>query len=129
MHGPERSDTDGVYRDEDGTIRVGSTRVTFDTVVHAFRSGLDPLEIARRYPSLKGPEVDAAIAYYHRHREDVDRYLDQGLRDADELRARIRARQGTDGLRDELLARRKSQAPDTCDSSPTKTSTTQFSRA
>ena len=42
---PLRSDADGV-------LRIGSTRVTLDTIVYAFCEGATAEEITQQYPSL-----------------------------------------------------------------------------
>jgi hypothetical protein len=43
--------------DADGVIRVGSSRVTLDTVVGAFRNGCTAEEIVMKYPSLDLTDV------------------------------------------------------------------------
>ena len=40
-------------KDPDGVLRVGSTRVTLDTVVAAYREGMTPEGIVEQYPSLR----------------------------------------------------------------------------
>ena len=55
----------------DGTVRVGGTRVTLDTVVAAFREGASAEAIARRYPTLGLADVYSVLGYYLRHREEV----------------------------------------------------------
>ncbi|HYU30635.1 MAG TPA: DUF433 domain-containing protein [Thermoanaerobaculia bacterium] len=93
--------------DEPGVVRVGNTRIPIDTVVHYFLAGCSPEEIVDRFPSLSLPDVYSTIGYYFRHREEVDRYLQERERAANALRALIEARQGSsEGLRKRLLARR-----------------------
>jgi uncharacterized protein (DUF433 family) len=93
--------------DQDGVMRVGSTRVTLDTVVAAFREGATAEEITQQYPSLGLADVYAVIGYYLRHRPEVDDYL-QGQRGrANEVRATDEASFDPAGVRDRLLARRK----------------------
>jgi len=93
--------------DAHGVVRVGNTRVPIDTVVHFFLAGSSPEEIVNRFPTLSLPDVYSTIGFYLRHREEVDRYLQERGRAADEIRAMVEARQGTsEGLRERLMARR-----------------------
>ena len=92
--------------DAAGVVWVGGTRVTLDTVVAAFHDGASAEEITEQYPSLDLGEVYAALAYYLRHRPDVDAYLEEGRRRAAAVRAENEARFDPRGLRDRLLARR-----------------------
>ncbi len=63
-------------REVDGAFRVGASHVTLETVLWAFQQGSTPEGIADEYPSLDLGDVYAVIAFYLRHREDVDRYLE-----------------------------------------------------
>lgn len=55
--------------DEHGTIRVGDTRVTLDTVIGEYLNGASAEVIAGAYNTLSLADVYASIAYYLRHRE------------------------------------------------------------
>lgn len=88
--------------DDTGTIRVGSSRVTLDVLLADYRSGLSPEEIVRQMDTLDLADVYAAIAYYHRHRGEIDQYLRRREAAADALRRDIEARQPD---REELKAR------------------------
>jgi uncharacterized protein (DUF433 family) len=92
--------------DDFGVIRVSGTRVPLDTVVHVFLAGASAEEIADRFSTLSLADVYSAIGYYLRHREEVDRYLAERERDAEEVRALVEARQGPSLTRERLLARR-----------------------
>lgn len=61
--------------DRHGVVRVGSTRVTLDSVVSAFRAGATAEQIAQQYPSIELADVYAVITYYLRHRALVEEYL------------------------------------------------------
>jgi uncharacterized protein (DUF433 family) len=63
-------------REVGGALRVGASHVTLEAVLWAFLDGSTPEDIADEYRSLSLADVYAVIAYYLRHREDVDRYLD-----------------------------------------------------
>lgn len=93
--------------DADGVIRVGGTRVSFDSVVFAFVDGATPEEIAQQYPSLNLPDVYAAVAYYLNHRDEVAVYLRDRQIQRDQIRDEIEARFDPRGIRDRLLARRR----------------------
>lgn len=80
--------------DGSGAIRVGNSRVLLELVVRAFQDGATPEAIAQRYPFAGLADVYAAVAYYLRHRGEVDRYLAERERLAQDVRQRIEARQG-----------------------------------
>ena len=89
----------------DGVVQVGKTRVTLDTVVAVFQQGTTAEEIVYRYPSLKLADVYATIAFYLNHQQEVERYLQQRQRQAQEVRKMNEAKFDPQGLRDRLLAR------------------------
>ncbi len=92
---------------EDGVILVGSTRVPFDTVIHAFREGAAPEEIVNQYPSLQLADVYSAVGYLLRHPQEVDSYLRQRAQQREEIRRKYPEMFAPAGLRDRLLARAK----------------------
>ena len=94
--------------DDAGVIRIGSTRVTLDTIVTAFHAGATPEQIVQDFPSLDLGDVYAAMAYYIHHRDQVDAYIAQGARAADEFRAQSSGLYAAD-VRQRLLARRNSK--------------------
>jgi len=97
--------------DPHGTVRVAGTRLTLDAVVDAFKRGDSPQEIATAFPGLELADAYAVIAYYLRHRLDVEAYLQEQEAKAAAIRQKIEARQGSQaGLRERLLARRASDA-------------------
>src|SRR5262249_34538016 len=92
--------------DADGVVRVGSSRVTLDTLVAAFREGMTPEGIVEQYPSLRLSQVYSVIGYVLGHPEEVETYLLERQRLADEVRRENEARFSPVGVRDRLLARR-----------------------
>ena len=48
--------------DAQGTIRVGQSRVTLDTVIGAFHQGASPEAIARQFPAVTLAELHRASA-------------------------------------------------------------------
>jgi len=59
----------------DGTIRVGSTRVLLELVIHQFKQGSTAEQIQHSFPSLTLREVYGAVYYYLEHTADVEEYL------------------------------------------------------
>jgi uncharacterized protein (DUF433 family) len=99
------SDPTPLQLDADGVVRVGGTRVTLDVVVQAFQEGAAPETIADQYPALALAAVYGAIAFYLRHREDVEAYLEQRKAQADKVRADNERQFPPSGVRQRLLAR------------------------
>lgn len=64
-----------VRQDENGVLRVGTSRVMLDSVLAGFEQGHSPETIRQQYPALSLEEVYGAITYYLAHREEVNEYL------------------------------------------------------
>jgi uncharacterized protein (DUF433 family) len=79
--------------DEAGAIRVGKTRVLLVLVLRAYLRGETPEEIVQAYDTLDLADVYAVIAYYLRHRAELDKYLEEYEREGNELMKRIEAAQ------------------------------------
>ncbi|MBW4658080.1 MAG: DUF433 domain-containing protein [Drouetiella hepatica Uher 2000/2452] len=95
--------------DADGVVRVGKTRITLDTLIAVFKQGATAEEIGYRYPSLQLADVYATIAFYLKHQQEVEMYLQQRQLEAQEVRRINEARCDPQGLRDRLLARKAEQ--------------------
>jgi uncharacterized protein (DUF433 family) len=93
-------------RIEDGTIRVADTRVTLESVIETYLGGDSAEDIVEAFPSLNLADVHSVIAYYLKHREEVDAYLDQQRQRGERNRARAESRFDRDSMRAKLLARR-----------------------
>jgi len=70
----------------DGVYIVAGTRVSLDSIIHAFLLGQSAEAIAQAFPVLNLERVYGAITYYLAHREDVDRYLQGRRQDFDAAR-------------------------------------------
>lgn len=93
-------------RDASGALRVGGSRVLAELVIRAFQDGSTPEAISQRYPAVTLADVYAVIAYYLRHRDELEGYLEEREEEAVAVRARIEAYQPSlSGVRDRLLAR------------------------
>jgi len=94
---------------EYGTIRVGASRVSLDSVIHHYKLGATAEQIAYSFPSLSLVDIHLAIAYYLSHREDVEEYLRQQEAEGDALRRQIESdpehQKRTTELRERVLAR------------------------
>jgi uncharacterized protein (DUF433 family) len=70
-----------------GGWRVAGSRVSLDSIVHAYWEGRLPEAIAADFPSLSLEQIHGAIAFYLGHREEVDTYLEAQGAKWDALRA------------------------------------------
>lgn len=78
-----------------------------ELVIHAFQDGATPETICQRYPTLSIADVYSVIAYYLRHRDELDEYLSEREQKTEEMDARMVARQGDLAeITARLLARR-----------------------
>ena len=93
--------------DSHGVCRVSGTRVSLEVLIHAFQRGATAEEIAQRFPSVPLSDVYATIAYYLKHREDVERYLQQAEEEEERALREVRSRFPLTDLRERLLAGRK----------------------
>ena len=91
--------------DSGGGLRVGNSRISLDLVVGQYESGMTPEEMVRAYDTLSLPDVYAAIAYYLRHRDEVQAYLQRRQEEADVLKVKFEG-EYPPVSRKELLARR-----------------------
>ena len=94
--------------DASGALRVGDSRVLLEMVINAFQDGATVESIVQRYSTLRLSDTYAVIAYYLRHRQEIDDYLTRREQQAGEVRQRIDASQGDlKEIRQRLLAQRK----------------------
>jgi uncharacterized protein (DUF433 family) len=94
--------------DAAGALRVGDSRVLLELVIRAFQDGATPETIVQRYSTLALPDVYAVIAYYLRHRREVEEYLARREQKAEEVRQRLERQQGDlSEIRARLLAQRQ----------------------
>ena len=103
----------GYIEERDGNYYVAGTRVSLDSIVHAFRRGESPEAICQNFELLRLEEVYGAIAYYLANKADVDAYLlgqdakwAEGKRNSEPLPADLRER--LKRARDELHTARPS---------------------
>lgn len=93
----------------DGTIRIADSRVTLDVVIHAYLRGESPEKIHEGFPSLKLRDIYGAIYYYLDHKAQVDEYLREQQREAEEIRYLIESKMPSDEWRARMRAIRDQQ--------------------
>jgi uncharacterized protein (DUF433 family) len=72
---------------ENGGRRITGTRVSLDSVVHAYWNGQSVDTIVADFPSLNAAQVRNAIEYYLSNRPEVDQYLAEQDRRWEALKA------------------------------------------
>ena len=97
--------TTPLAQDDDGTIRVSSSRITLDTLVGAFQKGATAEQIQDSFPSLSLRDIYGVIAFYLEHPTEVEDYLRTRRAEAEAIRREIESRQDTAGFRARVRAR------------------------
>ena len=80
-----------------GRARIAGHRIRVQDIVLWTEQGQSPDQIVADFPQLSLADVYAALAYYHDHREEIDRQI----REDDQFVAEMKAR-GDPGLLDRL---------------------------
>ena len=60
---------------DDGSIRIMGSRVSLESVLHHYKAGATPEQIACKFPSLRLADIYTVVAYYLNHREPIEEYL------------------------------------------------------
>ncbi len=97
-------------RDDSGTIRVGDTRVSLDTIIAYFHQDCSAEIIAAKFPTVGLDNVYLTIGHYLNRREEMDRYLKEQEREAAEIRAKLEPYGAPPGTREMLIERLKKRA-------------------
>jgi uncharacterized protein (DUF433 family) len=99
--------------DGHGGLRVGQTRVSFESVWHMHQRGASPADIVHAFDTLQLADVHAVLAWALRHSDDVDAYLKRRDEEAAQVRGRLEAagltptREQSAELKAKLRARRE----------------------
>jgi len=80
-----------------GRARIAGHRIRVQDIVLWTEQGQSPDQIVADFPQISLADVYAALAYYHDHREEIDRQV----REDDDFVARLKAQNGP-GLLDRL---------------------------
>ena len=76
-----------------------------DTVIGSFHEGASAEDIASHYPSLELVVMYEVIAYYLRHRAELDAYLERSKVESAALQAVTEAKYDPTGIRTLLLGK------------------------
>ncbi|MEG3834910.1 MULTISPECIES: DUF433 domain-containing protein [unclassified Microcoleus] len=95
--------------DEAGGIRIGSSRVTLDSILASYHNGSTPEEIAIQYSVVRLEDIYSTIAYYLNHRQEIDSYLEQRSQQSQQLRQELSRQHNLVDLRQRLLTRYQSK--------------------
>ena len=82
---PLHTDPVPLHIDDTGAIRVGDSRVTLDVLLHYWRQGMKPEEIARGLDTISLADIHGALSYYFRHETEIDDYLRLAPEEAEDL--------------------------------------------
>lgn len=106
----EQPDTDLIKPTKEGLWRVAGTRVSVDSIVHAFSGGATPEQIVQDYEALTLAQVYGVVHYYLTHRTAVSAYLRRQARMDKKLRRELGTEHATflADLRRRMTARRRS---------------------
>lgn len=91
----------------DGSVRVGNSRVPMERIVYAYRTGETPEEINQDFSSLELSDIYGALAFYFRHKDMLDAYIQARETDAANQRRKHEARFPAESIRERLLARKQ----------------------
>src|SRR5436305_1014340 len=75
----------------DGSLRVGNSRIPAERVIYAYSDGDTPEEIKQDFPSLSLSEIYSVLAFYLRHKDEIDAYIQRRQSDATKTRQEIGA--------------------------------------
>jgi uncharacterized protein (DUF433 family) len=92
--------------DQFGVCRVAGTRVTLESIVGGYLQGETPEHIHEGFPTVPLGDIYAIIAYYLKHRDQMDVYLRQTEDNEAEVRRRIDAG-ASPALREKIQAARR----------------------
>jgi len=104
-------DTDLITTTREGLWRVAGTRVSVDSVVHAFWSGSTPEQVVQDYEGVSLDQVYGVIHWYLTHRTVADAYLRTQDREDKKLRRILKAQHSKSlaTLRRRIAARARSR--------------------
>ncbi|HLE61531.1 MAG TPA: DUF433 domain-containing protein [Pyrinomonadaceae bacterium] len=93
-------------QDSEGTVRLMSSRVTFDTLIAAFKKGNTAEQIQDSFPSLSLSQIYGAIAWYLNHQAEAEEYLKERQAEADAVRQEIESQPDYTAFRETIRQRR-----------------------
>ncbi len=90
---------------QEGEIRITGSRIPLQFLISEYCNGATAEDIVMHYPSLKLADVHAALSYYLNHKAEMDKYVLEQEKLANNLREKVEQRFPQNGLRQRLLAR------------------------
>jgi uncharacterized protein (DUF433 family) len=99
-----------VERVAGGQYRIAGSRIGLESVVRCYLDGQSPESIQDNFPTLALESIHGSIAFYLRHREEIDRYLNEIAVLYDELQKR--SEEENSPLLNRLRAERQNLASD-----------------
>ena len=93
--------------DSEGTIRLTGSRITFDTLMAAFKKGNTAEQIQDSFPSLSLTQIYGAIAWYFAHQAEAEDYLKEREAEAEVIRQEIENQPGQAAFRETMRQRRE----------------------
>ena len=79
-------------REHDGDYFVGATRVTLGSAIAAWQQGGErPESITEAFPSISRADAYGAIAFYLDHRQELDQFFTEQMREFERQRAESQA--------------------------------------
>jgi uncharacterized protein (DUF433 family) len=101
-------DSPPLHSDPFGVVRVAGTRLTLDTLLSVYNRGATVEDLHEGFPFIELSDLHAVVAYYLRHRQQVDEYLKSNQETA-ELRRQAAEPDFPPVLKARLLASRQSR--------------------
>jgi uncharacterized protein (DUF433 family) len=112
MNNPLLADPLPLKIEPSGVMRIGATRVSLESAIHAYRRGLSPEQIVEQYDTLDLGDVYAIISYYLHHRQQIDEYVASRSEELDRFESESIASGGTPtGLRERFRSRLAESKP------------------
>jgi uncharacterized protein (DUF433 family) len=95
-----------LFRLENGVYRVTNSRIPLERIVEMYRQGATPEQIVEAFDVLRLADVYTLIGYCLDHEAEVNWYLYEQEKDAEEIRRTIEAAQGPPRVTREMLQER-----------------------
>ena len=70
-----QSITEYAEKTDQGGWRVAGTRISLDSIIQAYWDGKSAEAIVDEFPALSNEQIHGSIAYYLRHKAEIDEYL------------------------------------------------------
>lgn len=74
---------------DNGSVRIAGTRIGLEHIVANYLAGWTAERIVKEYTTLNLADVHAVIAYYLRHKDEVDRYVAEQDEKSEQIREMI----------------------------------------